>query len=243
MRDPLLEEIAYARVYCAEFGGELGTFFTMEVDKKQYLITAKHLAKKITYDPIGVEKMAFLPVFYNKKPSDLFVQLVGHVQGDVDISVLAATCLIDNSMPSIEPISTNIEYGEKNVFFFGFRCPKKTNPRIIKDERPPLPVIRKSTISYASQKEHLFITEQNNPGFSGSPVLMRNSDLSVNSKNDFYHVIGVMSEYKGAPITTLDSEGHQVSTADENSGTMAIHDIRPAVYMIKSNPIGFRLPY
>ena len=242
IRSTLLRNIASERVYCAHFGEDFGTFFTMEMDGKQYLITAKHLAEKLNFGTVGVAEMTFLPVLYNKKPASLFVSLVGHGKKDVDISVLASTSLFGTAMPSIKPISPNIEYGE-DVFFFGFPYPEEADPKVVMDASLPTPFVKKGVISYISNKGHILIDGQNNPGFSGGPVVMRDFEGPNKPTDGYYHVIGVVSGYKGTPIAVLDNKGKQVYTVAENSGIMVVHDISSAVYMIKSNPIGFPLPY
>ena len=224
--------IAASKIYCATFGERYGTFFTMEVGKKQYLITAKHLAKQLDYS----SGMAHIYTPRNEALFPMPVKLVGHGKEKVDISVLTLESEMGKLGPLMKPISP--KYGE-DAFFFGFPYPQEANTRVAMGIDSSVPFVKKGIISYISRNGTFFISEQVTKGFSGGPVVMRDRDGAENQSDAFYHVIGVISAYRATDIPVIEGDNESSLIARANSGIIVAHDIKFAIDIIKSNPIGF----
>lgn len=89
-----------------------GTIFTSEIDKKQYIITAKHLVKDITNSSIA-------EIYYEKQWKEINLSLVGHSPADIDISVLATDIQLTPPKLPCEPSTKEISFGQ-DVYFLEF---------------------------------------------------------------------------------------------------------------------------
>ena len=78
----------------------------------------------------------------------------------------------------------------------------------------------------------LLLDGHNNAGFSGGPVVRR---LNGNEQS----VIAVVSGYRYDRGRMRDENGNETSyTYDTNTGIIVAHNIRHAVELVASNPIG-----
>ena len=238
-KDYSLQAFASSRVYCAIFGKQHGAFFTIEVNKKQYCITAKHLAKQLDYSSDG---RAEISVPRSISLFSIPVKLVGHGEADVDISVLTAEYVMGKPEPLMEPIAP--EYGE-DAFFFGFPYIQEARTGVAMGIDASIPFVKKGIISYISRNGRFCISEQVTKGFSGGPVIMIGSYGTKESHDVFYHVIGVTTAYRPTDIPVVgdneESDNESSLIAKANSGIMVAHDIKFALDIIESNPIGFSI--
>ena len=221
---------------------EYGTCFTMEVDDKQYLITARHLAQKLNWNHAGTANML---VWHNDHEwMDCPVRLIGHGSDDIDISVMALDFQIGMSIVPAKP-SSQVMCGQ-DVYFFGFPYMREINSRIqmrnIKGL--PTPFVKKGIVSFLSAKDgKLFIDGHNNPGFSGGPVIFQ--ELFSSEKIKWYSIAGVISACRGEKKPLM-RKGKVLKSVyvEENAGIIVAYDIRFAVDIIKSKskPLGFPVP-
>lgn len=212
---------------------QYGTCFVLEVDKKQYLITAKHLVENLEWNA----GKADMEIFHNGEWKFLPVSLVGNSEGDVDISVLAADVQLSIPFP-MEPVSNM--FGGQDVYFLGFPYPNETDPRHPMLPGFPVPFVKKGIVSYHSKKGELFLDGHNNPGFSGGPVVCKTFDWEKGAMKNTYDVIGVISSYRCERTPVVQDGGIRTSAhIYANSGIIVAYDIKFAVDMIRSNPIGF----
>ena len=68
------------RTFKIKCGNSLGTCFTIDIHKHQYIVTARHLVKSI----IGQSNVQ---IMHEEKWKDLQVKLVGHSEG-YDLNIL-----------------------------------------------------------------------------------------------------------------------------------------------------------
>ncbi len=209
----------------------LGTMFTIDVDNKQYIITAKHLVKNI-------KKEDNLITIHQKIRKKIKVVLVGHCKGEKDISVLATNLQLSPNL-SLKPSMDKLAYGQ-DVYFLGF--PYLENQDTDKYNRSfPMPFVKKAILSNIhSDGDILLLDGHNNPGFSGGPVVFKPS-----GSNDF-QVAGVILGYRGRynPVISLDKNKATNSKKmlyHTNTGIIIAYSIKCAVDLIKKNPIGFKL--
>ena len=99
------------RTFQFSFGKDGGTCFTIDYENRQYIVTARHTVKSIT-------DSATIHIKHEKVWKPCPVNLVGHCEGKVDISVLAAGSQISRQHP-LPPTTGGITLGQ-DVYFLGF---------------------------------------------------------------------------------------------------------------------------
>lgn len=206
-------------------GGGHGTCFTIEVDQRQYLITAKHLAKH-------VREKVNVSIFHKEKRASLELALIGHCDGDVDISVLAANIQLSPTYPA-EPSIVGSAYGQ-DMYFLGFPYLENDHDISTINRGFPMPFVKKAILSYMPTRGVFYLDGHNNPGFSGGPVVFK-----IHDKGD-YKIAVVISGYRYA-VNPVQQAGGIPSFAHvrENTGIIVCYDIKQAVSMIQSRPLGF----
>ena len=221
------------RVFVLIVQAEQGTGFTIEVDNKQYIITAKHLAKNI-------KKKDSVKIIHQNKEKLIKTVLVGHCDGENDISVLSTNFQISPSY-TMKPSDAGLIYGQ-NVYFLGFPyLDVKDTSKI--NRGFPVPFVKKAITSNINIKEGkaiFYLDGHNNPGFSGGPVIFKPT-----GKKD-YQVAAVISGYRSQldKIIYQDKKGKKIPTElryESNTGIIISYGIKCAVNLIKNNPIGFPL--
>ena len=102
-------EVIY-RVFRLKVGQQSGTGFAIEEDGKEYLVTARHLAKPLCGD-------CQIRLFKNGAWSPLEISTVGHGAGDTDISVLAPSKRLTPVRPlPLQVSSEGLVYGQDAYF-------------------------------------------------------------------------------------------------------------------------------
>ena len=79
------------RVFKIRYGDSAGTAFTIEVEGREYLVTAKHLAQPLVGNGV-------INVFSNGDWSELEVNLVGHAPDDA--AHPGSTALVEKTHPA-----------------------------------------------------------------------------------------------------------------------------------------------
>lgn len=158
------------RTFHIQVGNSTGTCFTIDVDTKQYLITAKHIVRDCT----GI---FLLKILHEQQWKEIQVSLVGHCPNDIDISILSAQFQLSPTFP-LEPTSQGLVYGQ-DVYFLGF--PYGMGEEVGNINRNfPLPFVKKAIVSCLQTKENggkiVYLDGHNNPGFSGGPVVFRETN-------------------------------------------------------------------
>lgn len=217
------------RTFHIRIGHSIGTCFTIDVDGRQYLVTARHVVSTI----IGTQQVS---IYHDTQWKDINVTLVGHCSGEIDISVLTTDIRLSPNF-QLPPTMGGIVYGQ-DVYFLGF--PYGMTGEIGQMNRDfPLPFVKKAIVSCfhttPANVQLLFLDGHNNPGFSGGPVIFKEPN------NNEFKVAGVISGYRynEEPIY---QGAHELPLAYRyNTGIIISYGIKHAVDLINSNPIGFEL--
>jgi S1-C subfamily serine protease len=210
------------RIFRIRFGAAEGTAFVIDVDGREYLVTAKHVVEGMSgSDRVGV--------FSNARWDEFPVSLVGHADGDVDISVLAGNrTLVPSGLP-LEPTRYGLTYGQ-DVYFLGFPY-GFLGSYILGESGFPLPFVKRATLSLFEGRI-LFLDGHNNPGFSGGPVV-----FTVQGNNAF-RVAAVVSGYRAVAEPVYEGGLETGLTYNHNTGIIVTHGIDSAVEIARANPIG-----
>jgi Trypsin-like peptidase domain len=172
------------RTFHIQVGDSIGTCFTVDVNGNQYLVTAKHVVKDLN-------GTCNIRIFHENQWKDIQVTVVGHCEGDIDISVLTAQLQLSPAYP-LEPTSAGMIYGQ-DVYFLGFPYGMTGEVGALNRDFP-FPFVKKAIISCMYTTDNgvkiFFLDGHNNPGFSGGPVVFKEPN-----KND-YKVISVISAFR-----------------------------------------------
>ncbi|MGA3013483.1 MAG: serine protease [Bacteroidales bacterium] len=213
----------FTRVFNIRFNGNSGTCFTLDVDEKQYFITAKHLVASIN-------SVANIEIYFKNQWTIMPVRLIGHSKL-ADVSVLAT-----NNFFAGHPLPATIGgmlLGQ-DIYFLGFPYGIQADISHLNWDFP-MPLIKKGTLSamFLDKPEKYFLIDgHNNPGFSGAPVV-----FSEPYKYD-YKVAGVISGYRVEYSSTLLNNVETPIQAPSNTGIIIAYGINNALEIINGNPTG-----
>jgi hypothetical protein len=242
---------ALARVLLIKTPTEQGSGFTLDIEGRQYLITAKHLVKDL-------KDKATILIRENQTWVSVDVSIFPCAD-PVDIAVLVPPRLLTSTLP-LEPAAKRKVIITQEVYFLGFPFGSSAGEGIAVFGSHPVPIGKHGILS-AITDGLLVVDALSNPGFSGGPIVFR--DLNESGKNVFY-VLGVT---KGPypdlvhvtapePVNPRDDlsnierwriqedHGQKVILRDTpqvvplNSGLLVGYSIDYAVDMIHKHPIG-----
>jgi len=235
-------------------GHDAGTMFAVQVDNREYWLTAKHILTGRKSGPAGEVKEKEIslqvldPVGTDIKWDEVKFKVIDPGK-DVDIVVLVPTTTLTRS--DIQPLkisSERFEFGDE-CSFLGYPF-AQTWMATFKDYVFKMPYIKHCYISGMIQQpvKVLVLDGINNPGFSGGPVLYKTGPNQV--------VIGVISGYHSEPGQVHSIEVPNDSTAvqmpkntkvkhtgkesvvDLNTGIIIAYIAEPIVDAVRTNPIG-----
>lgn len=237
---------------------EGGTAFTIEVDGRQYLITAKHVVGKLPNEAESTiqvrKKNGWAPLKVTVFKCD----------DPVDIAVLVPPAQVTVNF-ALEPTSKGMMAGQ-DAYFVGFPYGNFTTYATQPDV---FGFVKRATVAQFdslpdAHAQMILLDGYNNPGFSGSPVVYR--DLS--QSGIVFKVAGVLVSYvyDASPVVNEKQEIHESEiTAEDkerndvvrtitdgrfyrvedtkqlvklNSGIATAWDIGSAVDLIRKHPIG-----
>src|SRR6266478_10181835 len=209
-----------------------GTGFTVDVDGRQCLITAKHIVAGLKpEDTVQIWK-------YDKshKPKWVSIKVKIFMCDDpIDIAVLIPPEQLTVSFP-LEPTREGMMYGQ-DAFFLGFPLGMYSDVKTSFELPYPLAFVKKGVIS-AEQDEgnvrRIILDGFNIFGFSGSPVVFRN----LNRGNEFgYNVLGVVSSFTSddGPVL-VPKEIRQQDVTREDVARGRIRKKEGKVYRLEETP-------
>jgi hypothetical protein len=238
---------------------ETATAFTVDVDGREYLITAKHVVK-------GLKNEDKIDVYMNDDWSSLNVKIF-RCEDPIDIAVLIPPhqLTVNFDLPFDK---ASFSFGQ-DAYFLGFPYGIQTSAHGANGPYP-LAIIKRGTISGTvdvdrSKKAKLMLLDgYNNPGFSGSPIVFRD----LNQGSVVMNLVGVVSGFipevvpvmkkhdirspadaedaaKGQPwkIAKRDNGTYfeYIETGSYvalNTGIVQGYLIEPAIDLIRQHPIG-----
>lgn len=208
---------------------QYGTAFSLHVDGREYLITAKHLLNAFD-DSIDVR------IKHDKNWHKLNAKIVGIGAHNVDIAVLALDKLLAPNLP-MSANSADAIVGQ-DVYFLGYPYMLWTDAGEAGGGWP-FPFIKKGILSSSFDDgdgiHRFFVDALSNNGFSGGPIVFKNEGLGN------FQVGAVVSRFRTERERVLDKNGEP--TGDEieyNTGFMVGDSIDYAIEIIARNPIGIK---
>jgi S1-C subfamily serine protease len=160
-----------------------GTAFTLDIDGRQYVVTAKHMVKGLTGQQTIFlrEKGEWSPL-----PVTIFP-----CAGAADIAVLIPPGVLTKSDP-LEPAAARNVFVTQEVFFIGFPYGQSAQDNSPLFMSRPVPFAKHGILS-TTLTDVILVDALNNPGFSGSPIVFR--DLNASGPTPVFYVLGVVSSF------------------------------------------------
>lgn len=242
------------RTFMVKSDKETGTIFSIDVDDREYWITAKHIITGAKHPPFGTvaaktATLSILPQSESNKDWNPISFKVIDPGKDVDIIVLApeTSLLGKNTIQSAKVSSAGTMLGGE-CEFAGFPFGSGWTAKFEKGEMVRMPFVKHCTVSgQITLPQVVWILDGiNNEGFSGGPVVVQTGPQQ--------HIIGVISGFRREPIevvplseitspqsgSTNDSsaQSHPKEAALANTGFFFAYDIECAIEAIKKNPVG-----
>ena len=217
------------RVLHLKIGTMTGAAFTIEVDGRQYLISAKHLT--------GVKDIHEIEI-WRKGWHRLQVDVVGIGKGTEDIIVFSADEMLTQTLP-VNVGSGRITLGQ-DVRFLGFPLGLASS-YITERGEMRLPLVKAGILigmKFENNVSRLLVDGHNNKGFSGGPVVFK----PMGNGKDVWKIAGVVCAYYAEKVDVKDQKGQIVGSAKVNSGILLATGIESALKLIELNPIGFPVP-
>jgi hypothetical protein len=244
----------YDRVLMIRIGTNYGTGFALDVDGRQYLITAKHVIA-------GLGSEGTVLIFRNDGWSPLPVK-VFRCDDPVDIAVLVPPTQLTVDYP-LEPTMKGVRYGQ-DMYFAGFPYGLHTSAPALNGGYP-VAFVKKAVMSGEIVEDgasEILLEGYNNPGFSGGPLVYRDLDRTAS----VFKVAAVVKGFRAdiAPIFKQEEIRPDQVTADDiakdrivhshdgrtlrlndtgevvklNTDILVAYNISYAIALIRKNPIG-----
>jgi len=246
------------RTLLIRVASELGTAFTIEVDDRQYLITAKHVV-----DTLPNEADSTIHILKKSGWSPLRVKVFKCAE-PVDVAVLVPPEQVTVNH-SLEPTSKGLAVGQ-DAYFVGFPYGLKF-AKTYSSLPDVFGFVKKATVAQLDSMpernmQRILLDGYNNPGFSGSPMVFRD----LNQSGLVFKVAGVIVSYESytSPVLKkLEIQENQITAEDRapnrvlrtpdgrvyrledtgqlvqlNTGIATAWDISSAVDLIRKHPIG-----
>lgn len=247
-----------SRTFMAQTTSDRGTIFSIDVDNREYWITAKHLLTGAKHPPYGsyANPSATLDILNPGAEGQQWITVTFSVTDpgkDIDIIVLMAPQpLLIKPLP-LNTGSTGVIMGGE-CEFLGF--PYGGGWRASMDKSNPVwfPYVKHCFISaLLPEAGKVWVLDGiNNDGFSGGPVLYNTGiQQTVFAVISGYHTepAEVIPESPAIPAPTglptnqaapasPKAEAHGKETVNVNSGFIIAFDINSAIDAIHSHPIG-----
>jgi S1-C subfamily serine protease len=231
------------RVFPLKFGEKnSGACFVVDVDDRQYIVTARHLVP-------GIAASGLVEVFVNQKWHGVRVRPIFPENPKTDIVALAADQLLAPRMDIVAG-DRGIFVGQ-DVYFLGF--PFGLASKFAKPSPTHIAFIKKAVLSAIDalpESGHvLYLDGHNNPGFSGGPVIFANYN-----EGERLQIAGVVAGYRNQPTEVHEVEVQEsdsptsergkriVRYVRENTGIVVAFSFSEIEKAIKSHPIGPLLP-
>jgi hypothetical protein len=224
----------FSRVFFIQTPTTLGTGFTIEVDGRQYLVTARHVVETLAAP-------AELRVSHDNQWKTLQVARVWvHPAKDIDVAVVPMPLKLSRTLP-LPPTTAGIAWGQE-MFFLGFPF-GMTGERTEHNGGFPIAFVRRATFSAGlkdSEGMMLFLLDGHcNEGFSGGPIVFR--PRGSQNPADQLAVAGVVAGFEALPVPVRLNSGETQMNVLTNVGLVRGHAIDHAVAGARALACGFEV--
>ncbi len=209
-----------------------GSAFTIEVDGKQYLITARHNLREF-----GAE--GTIELWMDGRWTRTAARAIYPANAGVDIAALDLGRPVTVTFPLL-PTAAGLFLGQQ-VYFLGYPFGLGTSGTVSTPRGfGEIPFLKSGIVSALDtrnpQANVLYLDGQNNPGFSGGPIVFWHAETGM------FRVAGVVGGYRNEALPVLkrkDLGNPQARAYNDlytraNSGIVVGYDIRHIVEAIRA---------
>jgi Trypsin-like peptidase domain len=221
-----------SRVFLLKRGNSAGTCFAVEVDGRQYLVTAEHVMK-------GASLIDTVQIFRENRWNAIPVRVLFAESLGVDVAVLVPPVQL-SSAALVDPTMDKLSLGQ-TMYLLGFPFTMRGEGSYL-NAGFPIALVKSGICAGlvgGQQYMRIIVDALNNPGFSGGPIVFRD-EWSGKLK-----VAGVISGFRYQVDTVykcVDSPLVDTVATDlifkSNTGLVIGTDIKSAMDIIRKNPIG-----
>ena len=211
---PYITSDSLQRTFRIMAGSSTGTAFVIDVEGRQYMLTAQHI-----FQSVGEPRSIFIA--HDKVWHEVGVYEYWTPTSGADIAVLALERVLVTG--NHLTLGTELHVSE-DVFFLGYPHDMYTDAGQ-SNNGFPVPFVKRGLISGLQHNPAggvlLFIDGHNNPGFSGGPVI-------IAGPNNEQSVIGVVSGYRFHPEPIMLNHSPTGLIYNANTGLLLAHSIHEA---------------
>src|SRR4030042_4574299 len=193
------------RIFLIKFKDDYGSAFTIEVDNRQYLITAKHIVE-------GIGDKGTILIFHDSIWKTLEVRTVYSDNSAIDIVVLIPPFQLSRAY-DIGTIEEGPILGQ-DVYFLGFPYEMYQDVGDL-NRKFPIPFVKKGILS-AIKSDIWYVDGNSNRGFSGGPVVFFEGN---NYKRPF--IGAVVSDYYSEQAFVKDVKQNKIVPINIGSGILS----------------------
>lgn len=223
----MISNYALQRTLRIKYKENVATCFTIDVDARQFLVTARHVIPSVE-DNVRIE------IYHESRWKTVPCKVVGYTDDEVDIIVLAPAEQLTPKHPLL-PTVDGLILGQ-DVYFLGF--PYNLHLELYDANLYlPMPLVKKACVSLLSfgqgEPRRMLLDGHNNRGFSGGPVLFYpNGDSSGDIR-----VAGVISGFVSTSEKVFYQENATPLHYIYNTGIIRAFPIIYALEIIHDNPL------
>jgi hypothetical protein len=231
------------RVLMVESKHSRGSIFSIDVDQREYWITARHILTGVRHGPpygAITEKEISLRILNADATSNelqwvpVNFSVIDLGRDDIDIVTLAApNPILNDPLPTMIADSAGASFGG-DCEFLGFAYGGGWRAETADGKKSWLPFVKHCTISANDKSKRMWVLDGiNNEGFSGGPVIFGTGGQQK--------ILGVVSGYHTEPaevIYSITVPPPPKASVEINSGFIIAYDMAHAIDAIRKNPIG-----
>lgn len=245
-----------SRIFQIRSAWDAGTCFVIDVDERQYLVTARHIVQEKTEDRKILQEIKEgdkISIFIQGAWIPKVVHPIFLQNKNIDAVALALDDVI--TPPIGTPVGSGGIFLGQKVFFLGFPFDLASRS---KDRIDNIPFVKAGILSAIDSRNNnegtvVYIDGHNNPGFSGGPVIFPNFN-----EGRQLQILAVISGYKAQPLiveevevaipdSTSSNSGvesapkkktKKLQIVRENTGIIVAYQLNELVEAIRSNPQG-----
>lgn len=210
------------RTFNISHNGSSGTAFTIDVDGRQYLVTARHVVD-------GLTPGSSVTVLRNKAWQPLEISGVWYSPTGADIALLSLKRQLSPALRITLGDSVRF-FLSQNIYFLGFPYGLHMDGALINDDYP-VAFVKSGIVASFSQvsggSQIIYCDGHNNPGFSGGPI------VTISEKQEIA-VIAVVSAYRYSADPILLNGADTGLTYRSNTGLVIGYNIHEAYLRAKA---------